>query len=99
MTSISKKRERLKKLKEKKRLERKRLREEQRLRPVSIFKNGEAHINAKLKNENVIDIYLNKKNLTGIELSKKYGVSTNVISDIKNDKIWLSVTKDLSREV
>jgi len=56
---------------------------------------GEHNGRSKLKETEVVKIFLNKKD-TNAELSRRYGVDRKVIRDIKSRKKWQSVTEKLS---
>lgn len=49
---------------------------------------GERHPSSKLDGETVRRIRLEAKGMKGVELSRKYGVSTALISLIVNRKVW-----------
>jgi len=58
---------------------------------------GESSGVSKLKNSEVIDIYENKNNLSLVELSEKYKISTSNIRFIWNDTAWTHITKGLTK--
>ena len=57
---------------------------------------GEKNVNAKLTDEQVKEIY-EFNALSHTMLTKRYGVGKNVIMNIRNDRGWVHVTKDLTK--
>jgi hypothetical protein len=56
---------------------------------------GEKNHRAKLKNHQVVEIFINSLNLTRKELTEKYEVTDRIIQRIQDRETWKSVTKDL----
>ena len=57
------------------------------------FKNGEANINSKLTESQVVKIYSSEKR-TG-DIASQYNISREYVWKIKNKKVWKSVLDEL----
>lgn len=60
---------------------------------------GESHQNAKLTNEQVIEIYNSQGRLSREYFAEKYGVHIDTISKIRNNKMWTHITSKLNNNV
>ena len=57
---------------------------------------GEKNFKAKLKSEDVVDIYL-CEDMTQQQLAEKYGVNQSTINHIKKGRTWRWLTAKLDR--
>jgi hypothetical protein len=57
---------------------------------------GESHQSSKLKEKQVIDIFLS--DMSPLDLAKKYNMSKGAIYGIKKHRTWVKTTKDIKKQ-